>query len=261
MNNILVTDRYYALDASNPHSYSFLISDIGEGKMLRQGQEFRDPSNHLASYGAVEFRAPEVRGGEGWTTNAEVFSFGVIACKVLQIRNAVCTAAPPNNLVAKLRRKSHRSLLDAETMTYFVPSILREAIGPCLEYLPVRRPTMRQVVQLLDDLSVEFVPSSDSYTPPLQHSMDTVHTEIRESETQEGNLDRSREGKKAVENLEQGIGNRPSTRDLKVKWAYWDWEKTLRLGRHPPRDNPQEKQSGDEDEDDFAKYSKPPTLD
>jgi serine/threonine protein kinase len=108
LNNILVTDRYYPHDPDNPHEYGFLITDIGEGKILREGKEFADVSDHLASYGSIDFRAPEVHGSDGWTPKAEVFSFGVIACKIFRIRQYACTAAPPAWVVERTHKPQLR---------------------------------------------------------------------------------------------------------------------------------------------------------
>lgn len=162
LNNILVTDRFYPHDPEFPHEFGFLITDIGEGKILREGREFVDLSDHVASYGAVDFRAPEVHGSEGWTTKAEVFSFGVIACKVFRNRQYACTAAPSVWVLEQLQGNGqHVEQKTTTTGSPIVPSKLRKIIEPCLSYSPDARPTMREVVRQLDDFSLDLVIDKD----------------------------------------------------------------------------------------------------
>ena len=65
MQNILVTDRYYPHDPHHPHEYDYIITDIGEGKVLSPEKAVMGPTNARSSYGAVDFRAPEVHGHTG----------------------------------------------------------------------------------------------------------------------------------------------------------------------------------------------------
>lgn len=203
MNNILVTDKYIAHDFRYPHEYKYLISDVGEGKILREGVEIQHPSDHLASYGAIEFRAPEVYGGEGWTTKAEVFSFGVIATKIMQARRIACAADPPSWVP--------KSVLDAGKHmkpVELVPVAFKTAIERCLQFSPDKRPTLREVVRQLDDLSDDFLPVTNSDAGSLNDPA-------------------------------EGIVPSPETYEdepLDVQWTYWDWKKTLQLARKP-KDN------------------------
>jgi hypothetical protein len=160
MNNILVTDRYYPNDPMYPHEYSYMITDIGEGKVLKPGQDVRDLTDHRPSYGAVEFRAPEVRGKEGWSTKAEVFSFGVIACKIMEYRRHISTSLPPEWVLSELGDNHSGLKQDADTAAHIVPARLKSAIKPCLSHSPDDRPSMRDVVRTLDDLMDEFIPDS-----------------------------------------------------------------------------------------------------
>lgn len=48
-----------------------------------------------ASYGAVDYRVLEVSQNEGWTVQADVYSFGVL-CRKVFCRAVGCTSAPPD---------------------------------------------------------------------------------------------------------------------------------------------------------------------
>lgn len=162
LQNILVTDRFYPNDPEIPHEFGFLITDIGEGKILHEGKTFVDLSDHVESYGAVYFRAPEVHGDHGWTTKAEVFSFGAIACKVFENRQNYCTAVPLPWILEQTHNNDR--LVNVRlpiTIEHIVPAGLREIIEPCFSHDPDARPTMREVVHRLDDLSLEFFVDKD----------------------------------------------------------------------------------------------------
>jgi hypothetical protein len=152
MNNILVTDCYYPNDPEYPHQYDYMITDIGEGKVLNPSQEVRDLTYHRASYGAVEFRAPEIRGNQGWSTKAEVFSFGVIACKIMECRNYICPSPTPEWVLLEVEREHPSLRQDADMIAHIVPAGLKGAIEPCLAHSPDDRPSMRDVIDALDDL-------------------------------------------------------------------------------------------------------------
>ncbi|KAN0066969.1 Protein kinase-like domain containing protein [Elaphomyces granulatus] len=161
MNNILVTDRYYPNDPQHPHEYSCMITDFGEGKVLKPGQEKRDPTDHHASYGVLEFRAPEVHGNQGWSTKAEAFSFGVIACKIMECRRRVCTTPPPEWVLSEVEVKHHDLRQNVDMIAHIVPARLKSTIEPCLSYSPDDRPSMREVVDALDDLTIDFTADSE----------------------------------------------------------------------------------------------------
>lgn len=136
LNNILVTDRYYPQDLEFPHEFDYLISDVGEGKVLRSDTEINDSKGRRASYGALEFRAPEIQGGQGWSTKAEAFSFGVIACKVLNCRLDVSKARPPGETLSVLETEHSVSEDFAEIIAQIVPTAIKDAIQPCLSDSP-----------------------------------------------------------------------------------------------------------------------------
>ena len=152
LNNILVTDHYCPQDLEFPHEFTYLISDVGEGKLLRLGSEMNDSSSRRASYGASEFRAPEVQSGQGWSTKAEVFSFGVIACKVLNCRLDVSKERPPEEILSFLEKEFPMAEKTSEMAAQVVPAAVKKAIEPCLSDSPTTRPDMKAVVRALEDL-------------------------------------------------------------------------------------------------------------
>lgn len=154
LNNILVTDRYYPRDLEFPHEFDYLISDVGEGKVLRPDSEIIDPQSRRASYGALEFRAPEIQGGQGWSTKAEAFSFGVITCKLLNCRLDVSKNRPPEEVLSVLEKEFPRSekVSEMEMIAKIVPATIKDAIEPCLSDSPTARPDMGAVVGALDNL-------------------------------------------------------------------------------------------------------------
>jgi hypothetical protein len=159
MNNILVTDRCYPNDPDYPHGYDYLISDLGEGKILDAAHEIRSRFDSRASYGALDFRAPEVNGSFGWSPKAETFSFGVIATKLIECRGYTCSASPPKLIVS---RCSNLYNISSDTDTHkrigghLLPTALRDAIEPCFSHDPADRPSLRDVVRMLEDAGSQF---------------------------------------------------------------------------------------------------------
>ena len=219
MNNILVTDNFIPHDTTFPHEFRYLISDVGEGKILREGIEFEHPSENLASYGAEEFRAPEVRGGEGWTPKAEVFSFGVIATKILQARRVACTAEPPIWALRSAGDTEHSSENDE-----LVPVIFKKAIEPCLQFLAKDRVDLKKVLAHLGDLQTDFYPLFYSDIDSSSESEDAPSPSIDESNM-----------KGATGTLDDFSlpASKPEGEPPAVTWTYWDWKRTLQLARSP----------------------------
>ncbi|KAL2861631.1 kinase-like domain-containing protein [Aspergillus pseudodeflectus] len=159
MNNILVTDRFYPNDPDYPHGYDYLISDLGEGKILDAAHEIRSRFDSRASYGALDFRAPEVNGSFGWSPKAETFSFGVIATKLIECRGYTCSASPPQLIVSRCSNL-HNISSDTDTHKriggHLLPTALRDAIEPCFSHDPADRPSLRDVVRMLEDAGSQF---------------------------------------------------------------------------------------------------------
>lgn len=153
--NILVTDHYYESDPIE-HEFSYIITDLGEGKDLSQSSVQASNADHWASYGAVDYRAPEVNGSAGWSTKAEVFSFAVIAMKILDCRRFTCKSPPPDWVLQQLETTLPLIRSDSELQAQIVPYALMEILEPCLDLDPNQRQEMHPVVLELDDLSMDF---------------------------------------------------------------------------------------------------------
>lgn len=131
---------------------SAIVTDIGEGKIL----DTRDVDVAAgASYGCSEFRAPEVRGVQGWSSAADVFSFGVLCCKVLELRINVCNATLPG----KLQQLAQNS--DVEDL---MPKEIATILQSCLSRTPSDRPGIRSVIKGLNRLSQDFWYEEKGYT-------------------------------------------------------------------------------------------------
>jgi len=142
-----VTSAYYVND-SEDHA---IVSDIGEGKVL----DTRDVDISAgASYGCSEFRAPEVRGTQGWSSAADVFSFGVLCCKVLEIHVNIRMGSIPKKL-------QHTALNSNEEL---VPEEIKTTVEACLRREPKDRPSIRSVITDLDRLTVKFWYEEKGYT-------------------------------------------------------------------------------------------------
>ena len=99
--------------------------------------------------GAKQFRAPEIRGGKGWTVKADVFAFGVLACKLLDLRVQVCGHSTQETSV----------LAQPESTPYVrsIPERLKKPLDACMSREPDERPSMRSVIRILDDFSVDLL--------------------------------------------------------------------------------------------------------
>jgi len=159
MQNILVTDRYYPNDPRNPHEYDYIITDIGEGKVLNPDKEVIDLTKPRLSYGAVDFRAPEVHGQTGWSTKAEVFSFGVISCKILDCKS-LAPMFPPDWVLSEVQEQHPGQAFSMDMIAHIVPAGLKKVIEACLSYSIEDRPSMRDTVLALDEVTSGF--TSDS---------------------------------------------------------------------------------------------------
>jgi Protein tyrosine and serine/threonine kinase len=190
MQNILVTDRYYPNDAQYPHEYDYIITDIGEGKVLSPEKVVMGPTNARSSYGAVDFRAPEVHGHTGWSTKAEVFSFGVIACKILDCKSLIPTTTP-NWVLSEAREKLPQALTNLEMTVYVVPAGLKKVVEPCLSNLLEDRPSMKDTVLALDDVADDF--TSDTMDPGGKRKIKWVYWNWRETlaRGRKGTIERS----------------------------------------------------------------------
>lgn len=121
---------------------------MGEGKHAADS----DSGPAGASIGARDFHAPEVHGTRGWTTAADVFALGVVACKVLDMRVTYGRDKEVPRDVAK--RVSCSNVVRDEQI---VPSRLKDIISRCLSFRPEDRPLSKDVVDELDELGDDFL--------------------------------------------------------------------------------------------------------
>ncbi|KAH7220410.1 kinase-like domain-containing protein [Fusarium redolens] len=189
LENILVMDELYPNDVEIPHAFNYLISDLGEGKQLTQQlTSLMSGETAFASYGAIDFRAPEQLQGlpniDAFA--AEVFTFGVVACKLLNCRSLVSSVEIPSHIrdsasedIAEFNHKKteKKELQDG----HIVPRAIRRVISRCLSRRGVDRPDMNHILNELEDITSDFT---------------------------EDNMD--------------GQAGRT------VDWCYWDWEATFR---------------------------------
>ena len=144
-----MTRAYYA----NGSQDKAIVTDIGEGKIL----ETRDIETSAgASYGCSEFRAPEVHGVQEWSPAADVFSFGVLCCKVLDLWAEVCRTPIPDKL---------RQLVPCSHGETLVPKEITKVVEGCLSRVPAERPSIRSVTMDLDRLFTNFYSESEDNSP------------------------------------------------------------------------------------------------
>jgi serine/threonine protein kinase len=137
----------------NESEDSAIITDIGEGKML-DGRDIETGPGR--SYGALGYRAPEIRGTQNWTTAADVFSFGVLCSHILQFRAQVCTERPPAVIL---------ELFPASTQEEMIPTEIKKVVQECLSVEPTARPAIRSVITDLERVARKFWFESEGYTP------------------------------------------------------------------------------------------------
>lgn len=180
LNNILVTDRFYPNDVELPHEYSYLISDLGEGKRLTQQQDNSTNGKPIVvgSYGAVSYRAPEIleRTIHSPTFASEVYSFGIMARKLYERRVCVNNSEPTAEVKASAAKKEAEVVGKGKgkeeiSRKNVVPKDFREVVLSCLAYCSSERPTMDRVCRMLDDLTVKFT-SQDIGLDDQEHKLE-----------------------------------------------------------------------------------------
>ena len=159
--NILVTLREYPNDPMHPLEYHYMLSDVGEGKMLNPSSADPIlPEGHYASYGNPHYRAPEVNGPSGWTKAADVWSFGMICVKLLEMRRSNCgdsSKIPPWVLEAVQEQHPNKNFsLLSQDVGFIVPLSLKRVLEPCFRHDSDERPDVHTVALGLDEVSMEF---------------------------------------------------------------------------------------------------------
>ncbi|KAF4502232.1 serine threonine kinase [Fusarium agapanthi] len=117
----------------------------------------------FANYGAIDFRAPEQILGlpNVHAFAAEVFTFGVVACKLLNCRSLVSSVEIPSHIrdsasedIAEL---SHTTTGKEELQDgHIVPRAIRRIISRCLSHRGFDRPDMSHVLDELEDITSTF---------------------------------------------------------------------------------------------------------
>ncbi|KAF5720072.1 Ypk2p [Fusarium mundagurra] len=159
--NILVTLKEFPNDPINPFEYQYMLSDVGEGKMLNPyGTDPNLPEGHYASYGNPQYRAPEVNGSSGWTKAADVWAFGMLCVKLLEMRRSICgdwSKIPP--WVLDVLQKQHPDKdfsPSSRDVGFIAPWALNRCLEPCFRHDPDERPDIHTVALGLDEVSSEF---------------------------------------------------------------------------------------------------------
>jgi len=149
---------------------------MGEGKVLQdnfcENRVFRG-----ASYGCKDFRAPEIRGDRGWSSSADVFAFGVLLCRTLELRQHICKEKQPDTTIFT-RRTSSGDLEQEEVKNktwddLSMPDTLALIIRASLQRDPDKRPDAKTICQNLNKLEATF--SSFAYWlygPPIWTELD-----------------------------------------------------------------------------------------
>ena len=160
---MLVTDAFFPHEPPPfDHEYQFKIIDLGESKVLGMEDNIDTLATGRASYGAAEYRAPEVHQNEGWTTKADIFALGTLSHKVFNCRLAKCSSEPPDWVIKKAtlqRSDSNSTIVDLKRI---VPTKLMKIVQECRQADPDNRPTSLRVSSELDNLLTELGEDRDA---------------------------------------------------------------------------------------------------
>ena len=154
-NNVLVDD--YSVDWGadwgdvTETCYNYLISDIGEGKVLRDGQEFQDASSAGHSYSAASFRPPTLLDQATYTAADDVFSFGILVCRIMECRRLVCIAQPSESVLAKLQPTHDGSAGYQNAKAQVVPVSFKALVSKCISVVE-EKPTMEEICLFLGEV-------------------------------------------------------------------------------------------------------------
>lgn len=118
-----------------------VLSDLGEGKVLDDGRKIAAVG--VMSYGAGEFKPPEVRGRQGWTTKGDVYSMGVMMKK---------TEENERNRRWDQERQEGSDGGEMIVDRFKVPTAFREIRRRCVKQDPEARPSARRVALDMEKL-------------------------------------------------------------------------------------------------------------
>jgi serine/threonine protein kinase len=159
--NILVTLREFPDDPTYPFEYCYMLSDIGEGKMLHTSSTNpEEAEDHYASYGNPLYRAQEVTGPSGWTKAADVWAFGIISLKLLEMRrldDRDCMKTPTRVIDAAQEQHPGKNFsCSPGDVGFIVPLSLKRVLEPCFRHDPNERPDVHTVAVGMDNVTLEF---------------------------------------------------------------------------------------------------------
>lgn len=126
-------------------TYDVLLSDLGEGKYLGDGDRhlMSTIGNLACAFG--QFMPKEVGEEGGWSAKADVFCFGRIIEFVLLNRVIICTIKGSEDERA-------------------IPTALKNILEKCLAEQPAERPEMPPIGQELDDLCLQVEDDEAEWT-------------------------------------------------------------------------------------------------
>lgn len=157
MGNILVDRKpYYGKFGSMATNTK--ITDLGEAKRYDLPDD--EMAAHNASYGARNARAPEIRGAFGWSTQAEIYSFGVICCDIIEARARYFKGEVPE-MVGRHFMKGGEGVEGD-----IVPSRLKRILRECLRMEPDERALLSSVTEALTTLVLKFIEPSGEEDDP-----------------------------------------------------------------------------------------------
>ncbi|KAJ4729067.1 putative Protein kinase [Melia azedarach] len=128
------------------------VADFGVSKMLKVAKTVKEDRPVMCQETSWRYVAPEVFKNEEYDTKVDVFSFALILQEMIE-------GSPPfpmmqENEVPKAYVANQRPPFRASTKHYSYG--LRELIEECWSEEPFRRPTFRQIILRLDNISSQF---------------------------------------------------------------------------------------------------------
>ena len=142
-----------------PSEDSAKIADIGEGRHITA---LLAATTLNASVEARDIHAPEVIASRKWSTESDIFAFGVAACKMLDERVRRCPEQAPARIMEAAGITGDTSPDSAAKSV--VPAALAMILLSALAYDPSERWTAREYVDKLEELSMEFFTENEEPT-------------------------------------------------------------------------------------------------
>jgi serine/threonine protein kinase len=129
------------------------LSDFGISRDINA-----DTHTLTAGVGTAYYSAPEVMGGESYSTSADIFSFGCVLVELDTHMNLYeDLKIPPVSIVQKVIHENLRPSLSVEC-----PSTIRDIVMQCFQRSPHARPTASELVLALSAFLFEGSASNTS---------------------------------------------------------------------------------------------------